>query len=37
MQLVMPINGIGIYGQQPFLYKGHYISNNKAANKLGVT
>ena len=31
------MNGIGIYGQQPFLYKGHYISNSEAANKLGVT
>ena len=36
MQLVMPINGIEIYSQQPFLYKGHYISNNKATNKLEV-
>jgi len=35
-QLVMPMNGIRIYSQQPFLYKGHYISNNEAANKLRV-
>ena len=36
IQLVILMNGIGIYSQQPFLCKGHYISNNKATNKLKV-
>ena len=36
-QLVMPMNGIGIYGQQPFPCKGHHIGNNEAADEPGVT